>query len=384
MIDFDVQNCIHNDDVAINECTNYHEIPRTFSSFYAIYINAGTGGLGASGRIELLRDFLGDRGIGFDAVMVSETLFLAGDAACYGVDDFSLLSVERDNGSRGGGLGCFVRSNCTVQSFVGVSSPDGNIQAITIHIKKMSFEGFVIGTYSSNAVHRSSLLDVLEELLPTGSSLPCIFMGDTNIDLLSESVSREYCDFLKAHGFKSVVTGVTRPASGTCLDHIALRNCTDFIQISPGIWQTPLFSDHYPVFTILKGNRKCGGTSKRTDAGRLARRHDDRALADFERHIGRANWSPIYDLEDVDDAFDCFREEISRIYDKSCPLIQREHHGRETDFRFSPGLRSRRASVGKLYRWYKKIKSVESKSRYYIALRGFRCCVILRQEEVLY
>jgi hypothetical protein len=85
-----------------------------------------------------------------------------------------------------------------------------------------------------------------------------VLVGVMNLDLLvgpgSQNFSRvsTYQDFMVSHGFLGLIDRVTRPASGTCIDHVFVRNCEDILQILSGVIATDL-TDHYPVFALFAG-----------------------------------------------------------------------------------------------------------------------------------
>ena len=124
---------------------NSIEIPRTFKSFAALHFNVWTGGLRASGKLDLLSELLQNEGSSSDAIVVSETWLSETDASCYRLPDFAFVSAGRGSGLRGGGVGCFIRSSCKIITSGIYSNPEGTIQMVRLHLKFVSFEGFVIG-----------------------------------------------------------------------------------------------------------------------------------------------------------------------------------------------------------------------------------------------
>jgi len=180
-----------------------------------------------------------------------------------------------------------------------MTSDDGNVEIIRVHLKKIGFEGYIIGFYSSNYLHRNTLLELLEDVIPSSSPLPCILLGDANINLLSKSASEDYVSFLLSRDLYHAVDRVTRPFSGTCLDHIILRNCEDFICISTAVWQTPLFSDHYPVILSIRGNSWYYSKTSSTEIVQMRRRHDKTSIEKFKAKVENLSWLRVYDTPDV-------------------------------------------------------------------------------------
>ena len=161
----------------ISNCQNCDKIPRHFRTFSVMHLNAGSGGLRKSGQFEQTENLLHGEDSDFDALAVSETWLSREDALCYNIPG----------------------STCTVLSSTCRSSPDGSVQIVCVRLRKLSLECCVIGLYSSSFVHHSALLDELEAVLPSCSSLPCVVAGDANVNLLAENRCAQYDGFFAAH-----------------------------------------------------------------------------------------------------------------------------------------------------------------------------------------
>ena len=253
-----------------------------------------------------------------------------------------------------------------------------------VHLKNALFEGYIIGAYSSNICYEQVLLDMLENTLPENSSLPCILIGDMNINTLRFSTCRDYLAFLLARDFRMTVDKITRPAthptaSGTCLDHVAIRNTEAFVRIIPGVWRCSLFSDHYPVFIKLK--RWPSGQTR--GLVETQRRSYCRANIDaFGRSLQKANWIEVYQAEDTEEAFSGFRDQVFDRFQTCFPLRGTdEGSGRSTDFHFSAGLRRLRRNVNKLYARYRKTHTADAKTAYYCSLGRFRRALHLARTD---
>lgn len=120
-----------------------------------------------------------------------------------------------------------------------------------LRIRKRGCDGYTVAFYSSNFTHRSTLSGILEELIANDNDLLVVVIGDSNVNFRPRDAS-EGSSFL-SHGYKHVVDGITRRASETCIDHIAVGGCNDFLDMSAAIRCTPLFLDHYPVLVTLSG-----------------------------------------------------------------------------------------------------------------------------------
>ena len=80
--------------------------------------------------------------------------------------------------------------------------------------------------------------------------------GDFNVNisknLPSDSTSNDYQHMLTSNGVSCVITKPTRvtPTSSSLIDHILTIDMNNTIY--PGVIQTDLLSDHYPVFCFVK------------------------------------------------------------------------------------------------------------------------------------
>ena len=231
------------------------DIPVNFASFSVLHLNAGTGGLAKSGQLELLEETLRGDGSKVDVVVVGELWLRSFDFSSYTLSDFTMVACGRETGARGGGVAVFVRSTFTFVPSAVFSSPDGYVQIARVHVRRGFFECCVLGLYSSNYSHCRTLLNELDGALSLNDSLPCVILGDANVDLRSSTRGSEYLGFFNSHGFRHLISKVTRPSSGTCLDHAAVRGFDALLDISPFVWQTPI---------LLRPKSSCHAHRKRT------------------------------------------------------------------------------------------------------------------------
>jgi hypothetical protein len=77
-----------------------------------------------------------------------------------------------------------------------------------------------------------------------------ILTGDFNINFLSQEFKKHYLSksLMNMH-FSQLVSDVTRPSSGTCLDHIYTNKCQ---HITAALVENYALSDHLPTFAVRK------------------------------------------------------------------------------------------------------------------------------------
>lgn len=343
---------------------------KNFSSFSVVHINAGAWGLRKSGQLEQLSALLGSEEFGFDAAVVSEAWLKDEDSRCFEIPGFSFLVACRQGSRPGGGAGMYVRSSCRVLSSETLSSDDGNIQGVKALVSKYGFKGHLIGIYNNHQSNEENLLDFLDVFLPMRDKLPCIMVGDCNVNLLDWASAGKYVPFFRSRGFEHLVRSVTRPSSGTCLDHIAIRNCEQFLDVRSYEYRTAAYSDHYPVLLTITGNNNLGGTPSEV---RFERTFGSKAIPRMGEGLLAVDWSPVLQASDVDDALRRFNDLTFDVYDKLFPLREtREDRVRPDGFRFSEGLKRLRRDVDSAHYRYIKYRTDEAKSTYYRKRNRYR------------
>jgi endonuclease/exonuclease/phosphatase family metal-dependent hydrolase len=82
------------------------------------------------------------------------------------------------------------------------------------------------------------------------TSKEVILTGDFNTNFLSQEFKKHYPpkSLMNMH-FSQLVSDVTRPSSGTCLDHIYTNKCQ---HITTALVENYALSDHLPTFAVRK------------------------------------------------------------------------------------------------------------------------------------
>lgn len=377
MIDF---NCSQEErGVGWRSCVTTDTIPLVYTSFSVVHVNAGPQGLRRSGQLEQLTDLLSVKEIRFDAAVVSETWLKGFDLSSHGIPDFTFVAACREGSRRGGGVGIYVHSSCRIISWASSSSVDGNIQAVRVHLRRHGFEGHLVGIYSNHRENEDSLLDLLEDFLPRDDTLPSIVTGDTNINLLEAAGAEQYESFFLGRGYRHVVDQVTRPMSGSCLDHIAVANCENFLDIRPMIYRTSVFSDHYPVLLTLTGKTELTLTASEASYQRVINKA---SMSKFRDHLSATDWSPVHRSGDAEDALNRFSTIVFDVFDRCVPLQNGKVGRKRPDgFHFGDGLKRLRRDVDKAHARYIKYRTDDAKSTYYRKRRRYRSALRSAREN---
>lgn len=105
-----------------------------------------------------------------------------------------------------------------------------NIRAIELDLKIGNITVKITSIYRSPTESPDEFNIGLEKYLRSSHSCSYhVITGDVNIDLLSDyEYSEHYKNVFTTYGFISYINSITRPASGTCLDHFLVRaRCED-------------------------------------------------------------------------------------------------------------------------------------------------------------
>uniref|UniRef100_A0A0K8R810 Putative outcast ele5 orf1-h 1e-40-j 4 n=1 Tax=Ixodes ricinus TaxID=34613 RepID=A0A0K8R810_IXORI len=143
-----------------------------------------------------------------------------------------------------------------------------------------------------------------------------ILGGDFNIDMLKDSAcKREFNILIETNGCVSVIQSPTRVTvrSETMIDLFITNAQPD--KITSGTLSYDI-SDHLPIFLCL--NTKPYKNVRNTGTFVFQDITNDRLNA-FKADISEINWSPIYNCEDVNLAYNTFLGEFTTIYNRHFP-----------------------------------------------------------------
>ena len=150
---------------------------------------------------------------------------------------------------------------------------------------------------------------------PVTKNRKVIIMGDFNIDLLTrrdieDSQAEEFCTNTDVC---QLINEVTRPKSGTLLDHIyindRIHNVCEFGTISYHI------SDHTPVFVLIK----CIQTKikKKIIKARSYKNYD---VLKFKNMLLSVKWDDVLSIDNPDEMWDSMLRLIRACLDSICPI----------------------------------------------------------------
>ena len=156
------------------------------------------------------------------------------------------------------------------------------------------------------------------------SSYELILCGDFNVNLLDFNSDQNSSNFLTLMTSYSFIPLITKPSRindltgvHTLLDNIFCRNPVSY---KSGTIVSSL-SDHYPVFSV---HRDFFSDSTNLNNNPIIIRYRSCAGENIESlcsQLSRHEFSPIMEMDDVDDAFVEFERVIMQYYNEHCPII---------------------------------------------------------------
>lgn len=308
--------------------------------------------------------------VNISVIAVSETWLSVFDAASYNINNYTHYSVCRTLRS-GGGISLFVKDEISLISSSERSSTEEDIQTLRLHLKFNENVVYILLVYSSSTLMHAKLVDILDLQLPR-STTPCVVLGDMNVNLLSsDSRTSGYLSFFAVSGFHGLINCITRPDSGTCLDHLFVSNFDNTVVDSYGVIETRSISDHFPVYLNCRFPVHC---SLRKDLYEYKRVFSKRNYRDFRSYCSYFDWSFIMSCSHVDEMLECFNNCLFSIYDHCFPLqkVLILNNKNDNSRWFSHGLKKIRKSLDLSAKLYFTNKTAEHKSRYYTLLMRYR------------
>jgi hypothetical protein len=295
-------------------------LPTDFSHLSLLHINMRD--LSAGSKFDILLALINSKTLKHDVIAVGETWLNNTNVHLYNIPEYQVVHNCRKNRG-GGGLSVYIHNSFTILKSIIFSTPDESIQLTKTIIQRRQTESTIIACYSNNTTNYIQLTDLVESLLRDVSpDAHVIFAGDTNVNLLVTNLaSTNYQSKMSRMGFINCVDLITRPASASCLDHIAIKNIDNIAQTNCGVIQTRIFSDHDPTFITIAFKHKQKTNSTRKITEETMRLFNNSNKLKFLNKIKLANWNPVYETTDPENAMNNFYQILWSIYDYSFPLI---------------------------------------------------------------
>lgn len=238
-----------------NSINNYNilrQLSRSAGSLSVFHLNVQR--VCRTDKFERVRDFLNEVQERPDVISLVETWFLQTETgevdllrrrmSLYEIEGYDSVFCSRNE--RSAGLAVYVRKGV---EFEVLEKNNGNVSYIHMSIRGMRQEKPLYATfvYMPNILHYDQLLQLLEDLSLKTLDMKHVLIGDFNIDSnKNPSTFKLYFQQLLSYEYSIKNTKITRPSSGTLIDHVIANFHVDAIYtVDTGL------SDHYGIFSHI-------------------------------------------------------------------------------------------------------------------------------------
>lgn len=276
----------------------------------------------------------------FDFVVLSETWKLY-DPLLFRIDQYDILYNEGSI-NQNDGVVVYVRSNSSYNHRI------HSVNGLNFLIVDSISRGETIKLIAvyrphtiSKDVFNKSLTLLFNDVKMTSDVN--LFVGDINIDLFSdESGTQEYQNILSEQGLLSAVNGITRPQSGTCVDHIFFKTGITVENVISLTLQVDI-TDHYPVALVLARDQS---VSKR----QILKTKKIIKYADLNESLREELWTEAYESQNIDVAAEAFVDRLKLLIERSTSSIKLIRKRKDW---ITPGIMK---SIEKKNHMYKQMK----------------------------
>lgn len=217
-------NICDNDSITNIFHTDVNELFTSFkqNNFNILYINVRD--IKNAGKIDKIEEFLMNLAYEIDVIIASETWIKSKEEAdLFNIHGYKSHYVNRNN-RMGGGVGIFTKENLNVELV-----HEFNQVFYIGHIKVSSHNNIlnIIGVYrppTLRVVELQDFFSYLDKLL-NKSLGKTIIVGDINLNIANcnDNDICNYVSILKSYNFSVVNDQITRPGSGTIIDHVCVN-----------------------------------------------------------------------------------------------------------------------------------------------------------------
>lgn len=152
-------------------------------------------------------------------ISIQETWISLDLVQLYNIPGYKSIHCCRADGY--GGVSIFIHEN--LKFSVDFCESNNFIDTIVVTINDLKIKGKPVkfmAFYRSQKCRKETFLLSLESFLNSYGRYPCISAGDSNIDVLHGNSSEELLNLITNYSFENCHTMLTRPVSGTSIDHV--------------------------------------------------------------------------------------------------------------------------------------------------------------------
>jgi hypothetical protein len=226
--------------------------------------------------------------------------------------------IRKDRNREGGGVCTFINNDIAFINRTDLICEGCDFETMWIELLLPKTKPIVVGTCYHPHPKGDFLLIFEETLAKIRLDSEVVILGDFNICLLKASaLSKKYLDLLNLFGLKNLINEPTRITSSTssAIDHISC-NISDKICQS-GTIDVGL-SDHLLIYCTRKVVKK-QFKKHNTVSMRSLKKY---SVEEFEKRLNEVDWTQIYDIVNVDEAWTKFKNLLITVIDSIAPVKQ--------------------------------------------------------------
>ena len=233
---------------------------------------------------------------------------------------------------RGGGVGIYIKNSNKFKERTDLTIfEDGIFESIFIEIENINSVKTLIGVIYRPTNHANR--DIFEEKMQiilqniTININPCYIVVDFNINLLNSETSANFLDLMSSYCFKPHISTPTRLNNEgnytSSIDNIFSNTNNESYSgtISYDI------SDHLPIYYCAYNNSNNNNNdnifNNQTTHARVLRNLSKTNINNFINKISKEKWTPIYDQNNPDNAYDSFLKIFLIHYNYCFPFLRK-------------------------------------------------------------
>ena len=258
--------------------------------------------------------------IPLDFICLCETWLCDNPKQLYCMQNYNLYCSCR--GARGGGVAIYALKCYNAQVVNNLTVLRGHIETLFLKIEIRKHVWIVGCVYRPPGGNIDMYLDEMSSLLEyfqrTHPNAHILVSGDYNINLLKrDRASSDWTALMSSYNLLPLVTRPTRVtgSSATLIDNIFTNKYNMLSDV--GVIQANI-SDHFAVFSSLSMQ----GTEKIEYFEITKLNVSESNLSALSRELALFNWNALKSIEDVNELYDSFSENVVSLYDECCPVVK--------------------------------------------------------------
>lgn len=312
----------------------------------------------------------------FDCIILTETFKLP-CLGVFGLDDYYMIYNEGDV-NRNDGVVVYIKNGYDFNySIVNI----GGCKSVELEVKSKAEQNILI-----SAIYRSPANDVndfvveLRDYLLKTSSRNCsyhVFAGDINVNISEEDQAvAEYLNIFYEFDFMSYINNVTRPRSGTCLDHFFIKAKRENGDINSYVIKTNV-TDHYTIMAKIQMNKDFQRNHRKQMTKCINYPGLKQDLQDFD-------WKQFVSIDNIDDATVFFLDVLKKKIEKNTKHKKIKHKFIKRKAWITDGLVRSINKRDRLLREYKNNMSDTVLKGEYLNYRNTLNCLIKTRKKNYY